>query len=79
MSSVASGITGASPIWARTMKSLVKDHPPLPFSVPSNMIAVNLSCTEKPRYEYFIKGTAPKINCAELDGTLLPTADSTSR
>ena len=79
MSSVASGITGASPIWARTMKSLVKDHPPLPFSVPSNMIAVNLSCTEKPRYEYFVKGTAPKINCAELDGTLLPTADSTSR
>jgi len=79
MSSVASGITGASPIWARTMKSLVKDHPPLPFSVPSNMIAVNLSCTEKPRYEYFVKGTAPKINCAELNGTLLPTADSTSR
>ncbi len=80
MSSVASGITGASPIWARTMQTLIKDNPPSPFSPPPNMIRLNTSCTDKPNYEYFIPGTAPKINCSPAPlGTLLDSSAATSQ
>lgn len=80
MSSVASGITGASPIWARTMKKVIGDITPQAFTPPSSMIKVNVACTPLIRYEYFIPGTAPKINCTQPEpGTLLPTATSTSQ
>lgn len=79
MSSVASGITGASPIWARTMKRLLTDTPVQPFTPPASMVKVNISC-EKPIFEYFIAGTAPKINCDPASpGTLLDSAASTSQ
>lgn len=79
MSSVASGITGASPIWARTMKKIISEQPVTPFTPPKNMIRVNVSCSNIPKYEFFIKGTEPKINCNEQDGSLLPLAASTSQ
>ncbi len=79
MSSVASGITGASPIWARTMQRLLKDIKKEPFAPPSTMIKVNTSCSSFPTYEYFVPGTAPKINCTEVTGTLLDTAATTAR
>jgi len=80
MSSVASGITGASPIWARTMKKILGDGPIEPFVPPDNMEKVNLSCSPVPRYEYFVKGTAPKPDCSpKPSGILLNVAASTSQ
>lgn len=64
MSSVASGITGASPIWQQTILTLLQDSPPHRFTVPSNLVQLNLSCTSPPRYEYFIPGTEPKNPCS---------------
>ena len=79
MSSVASGITGASPIWANTMHEIVKDNPPKPFAMPENIIEVNLSCNNYPYKEIFIKGTTPTINCSPSTGTITTTAASTSQ
>ncbi len=80
MSSVASGITGASPIWARTMQKILAGRIPPPFTPPSNMVRVNISCSDKPRYEYFVPGTAPRIDCASPPpGTLLDSSATTSQ
>ena len=64
MSSVASGITGASPIWARTMTQLLQGSDNIPFLQPPAVVKVNVSC-QTPRYEYFVKGTEPKLDCSE--------------
>ncbi|MFH1244664.1 MAG: transglycosylase domain-containing protein [bacterium] len=79
MSSVASGITGASPIWAHTMKNLLKDFPNTGFQPPKSLVRVNVSCSPPPRYEYFIPGTAPKIDCSPMPGSILDTAAATSQ
>lgn len=80
MSSIASGVTGASPIWARTMQKLLKEHPATAFTPPASMIKINVSCTNTPRYEYFIPGSLPHIDCtATPSGVLLEQAASTSR
>ncbi len=81
MSSVVSGVTGASPIWARTMQKLVKDKPPQPFNAPSSMVRKNISCTTTPRYEYFVPGTEPKIICAPSPspGSILESGVSISQ
>ncbi|MFH2019290.1 MAG: transglycosylase domain-containing protein [bacterium] len=63
MSSVASGITGASPIWNSTMKTLLANSPPLSFTPPEDMVKINTSCSDSPRYEYFLPGTKPDLNC----------------
>ncbi len=78
MSSVASGVTGASPIWARTMKFLLGDAPSVTPIPPDSLVKVNVSCTNHPKYEYFTLGTVPKINCSPPPGTLLESAASTS-
>ncbi len=79
MSSVASGITGASPIWARTMKALLGVGPHLAFATPNNLIKVNVSCSKTPKYEYFVSGNIPKIDCTPKTGTILETAAATSQ
>ncbi len=79
MSSIASGITGASPIWAHTMHNLVQSHPVSEWVTPNSLVKVNTSCTTPPRYEYFVKGSEPKINCAQKIGTLLESAAATSQ
>jgi len=71
MSSVASGITGASPIWQRTMISLLTDSPPHSFSPPHNLVRVNTACSGPPHYEYFIKGNEPHLDCSETEGKIL--------
>jgi len=68
---VASGVTGASPIWKRITMELFKTTPPLGFTIPSNLIKVNvcsltgeLTCQGCPtKTEYFIPGTEPKKAC----------------
>jgi len=72
MSRVASGITGASPIWAKIFNEIIEKYPqPKNLSVPENLISVpiciltgSLTCDSCPtRYELFVKGTEPKVAC----------------
>lgn len=79
MSNVASGVTGASPIWARTMKTLLEKSPPTAFTPPDNLIRTKISCDTRPKYEYFVKGTSPQLDCSQKIGTLLESAASTSQ
>lgn len=72
MSYVASGITGASPIWNKIMLLLLDDKNPHKFTVPENMIKVKicattgtLPCSACPKIteELFVKGSEPKQAC----------------
>ena len=56
MSYVASGITGASPIWRRAMDLLLKIYPSSGFSPPTS-IARLATCAGKS--DYFLAGTLP--------------------
>lgn len=56
---LASGITGAAPIWHRVMESLISSKPDEKLPVPENII--QKSCLG--RNEYFIKGTENFVNC----------------
>jgi len=72
MSQVASGITGASPIWRRIMEELLEKQPKENFLLPTDIVEAvvcsatgTLSCSQcpNPRREYFLKGTVPTKNC----------------
>jgi len=72
MSYVASGITGASPIWNKIMKELLKDRPKETFPRPEKIISASvclltgtLPCDGCPsiKSEIFIEGTQPKTHC----------------
>jgi penicillin-binding protein 1C len=71
MSGIASGITGATPIWNRIMTQVLKNQPPHAFTKPVNVSAVSicpyngyLGCSGCPnRTEYFVTGTEPKYSC----------------
>ena len=78
MSAIASGITGASPIWSRTIAELLsRSGEKVAFTKPTEMVKVAISCTKPPKYEYFIKGTEPKLNCTST-GSIPETAAATS-
>ena len=66
MSQVVSGITGASPIWSRTMQNLLKERADLPFSKPETIVRARASCESK-YYDFFIKGQEPKLNCENIE------------
>lgn len=72
MSRVASGITGASPIWSQIMTDLLKNNTHnTAFAIPNTMVKINictitgsLTCSGCPsRMEYFSKGAEPKTAC----------------
>ena len=71
MSYVASGVTGASPIWNKIMTFLVKDLPDKAFPPSEELIKVEicpltatLSCEGcGGKWEYFVSGTEPKSHC----------------
>ncbi len=64
---LASGVTGAAPIWNRAIKEAIKDIPDEPFVKPDNVIQMDIDAfggglprPEFPqRKEFFIKGTEP--------------------
>lgn len=66
--SLASGITGASPIWNKIMKELLKDGKDEPFVKPESVIEVEIDALtgglpvegQSKRKELFLKGTEPK-------------------
>lgn len=73
MSNIASGITGAAPIWNDIMAYLLKDRAPHPFSRPPGVIQKKICSLSglipppdgtpnrcETRFEYFISGTEPK-------------------
>ena len=73
MSYVASGITGASPIWNTIMSSLLANQPPHAFIPPENLKKVAICtltgtriCSACPntREEYFVPGTEPQSFCS---------------
>lgn len=72
MSYVASGITGASPIWNKIMLLLLDEENPHAFVVPDEMIKIKictktgtLPCSACPivKEEVFVQGTEPKRAC----------------
>ena len=84
MSKVASGITGASPIWAKIFTKILEEYPePQTFSPPENLVKVpvciltgTLTCSGCPtRVDYFVKGTEPTTACdpADIERRLHPS------
>ncbi len=67
--SLASGITGAAPIWNKIMTNLLKDLPDEKLDKPDNVI--EKQCIG--RIEYFIKGTENLVNCSYVPPTPSPT------
>lgn len=74
MSYIASGITGASPIWNSIMSQLLDNKPSHSFTPPTNLITVNIcqltgtkACSACPNNqpELFIPGTEPSTACSE--------------
>ncbi len=73
MSFVASGVTGASPIWNILMRSLLDDSSPHRFTSPTGLVRVKicamtktLPCSECPLVieEYFVEGEQPTQVCS---------------
>ncbi|MEK7551365.1 MAG: transglycosylase domain-containing protein [Patescibacteria group bacterium] len=60
--SLASGITGAAPIWNKIMTNLLGNVNTLSYKMPDNV--VQKKCGTK--IEYFIKGTEGGINCSQI-------------
>lgn len=86
MSYVASGVTGASPIWNKITTLILKDLPDKEFPQPENLIKVEIcsltgtlaceGCGGK--WEYFTVGSEPKFHCSpekikELQISPVPT------
>jgi 1A family penicillin-binding protein len=68
MGDVASGVTGASPIWRRIILEASKSKPSEDFVKPDNVVAVTIDALggglpvdgQPTRSEYFINGTQPQ-------------------
>jgi len=75
MSQIASGVTGASPIWQKIMIELLKNKPVKEFPKPENLIRVEvcpqtntLACEGcGGKWEYFLPGTEPKVHCQKIE------------
>ncbi|MEX0895877.1 MAG: PBP1A family penicillin-binding protein [Patescibacteria group bacterium] len=72
MSYVASGVTGASPIWNSVVRLVLDTEQPHRFAMPQNLIKVaicastgTLPCSGCSRVveEYFVPGTEPTVAC----------------
>ncbi|OGV96409.1 hypothetical protein A2W24_04745 [Microgenomates group bacterium RBG_16_45_19] len=69
MKQVASGVTGASPIWRRIMVEVQKNRKPEAWPIPSNVAAIQVDQVSgypehdgfPTRSEYIIKGTLPSL------------------
>lgn len=90
MSYVASGITGASPIWRNIIEALLSDYPAEEFIKPNNLVPVivcQLTGTRtcpacpNPKEEYFAQDTEPATSCNEemIRSVLNPTPKETGK
>jgi 1A family penicillin-binding protein len=71
MSRIASGITGASPIWNKIMSALLVDVPSIDWKAPDEMIRIN--CLG--RGEWFLTGAVPANYCKPTPSPV-PTSES---
>lgn len=93
MLNVASGVSGASPIWRRTLLESLKGKPNTGFSVPDSVISASVDVVSgyrshdgyPSRTEYFVKGTEPgedtvhtKLKICKNDGKLATPSDISS-
>ncbi|MBI2267847.1 MAG: PBP1A family penicillin-binding protein [Candidatus Blackburnbacteria bacterium] len=62
MSYVASGVTGATPIWHNVMTTLLKDSASTPWELPQD-VTLAKTCLTGGRIEYFLVGTEPHFVC----------------
>lgn len=69
MNYIASGITGAAPIWHQIMENLLKGVPNIAFSQPSDIVA--RPCDG--HTEYFLKGTENSVFCHLAAAPITPT------
>src|SRR3972149_1656914 len=90
MLQVASGVSGASPIWRRILLEVLKDKPNVKFEIPSGIVTASVDTVSgyrahdgyASRSEYFIKGTEPgedsvhvKLKVCKSDGNLATPND----
>lgn len=94
MKSVASGISGASPIWHRIVLEALKDKPKVTFTPPSDIVTAQVDVVSgyaahdgfPSRPEFFIKGTEPTgadpvhvlLKVCNSDGNLANPSDIAS-
>lgn len=60
--SLASGITGAAPIWNKIMTNLLGNVNTLSYKMPENVVQKKCGT----RVEYFIKGTEANVSCSQI-------------
>ena len=91
MKDVASGVTGAAPIWRRIILAALKDKGDEPFVVPDGIVSVDVDKISgyrahdgfESKQEYFIRGTEPtgddpvhkKVKICKGEGKLATVAD----
>lgn len=90
MKNVASGVTGASPIWRRILLEGLAGKPSLNFEQPAGIVSATVDAVSGfrahddflSRTEYFIKGTEPsedpvhtKLKICKTDGKLATPSD----
>jgi len=94
MKEVASGITGAAPIWRKIILEALKDKPTTAFDVPEDIVTSAVDVISgypahdgfPSRIEYFIKGTEPsgpdpihtKLKICKSEGKLATPSDIAS-
>lgn len=92
---IASGITGATPIWNKIMREVLKNKRDEIFAVPQNVVAVEIDSFggglpvsgQNKRTEYFIKGTEPtapapiykKVKVSKEDNNRLANLEEISK
>lgn len=83
MQTVASGVSGASPIWRRILLESLKDKPPTQFDVPQGIVSMEVDAVSgyrshdgfPGRSEFFIKGTEPSEDPVHVMLKLCKTED----
>ncbi len=81
---LASGVTGAAPIWNRIMREAIKDLPDESFDRPSNVIELEIDAMGgglpkdgyPTRKEYFVKGTEPTTQAQIYQSLKISRKDS---
>jgi 1A family penicillin-binding protein len=74
MLNVASGISGASPIWRRIVQAAIKGKPNVTFEAPGNIVQQDVDIISgysshdgfPSRTEYFAKGTEPRTDTVHV-------------
>lgn len=61
MSRIASGITGAAPIWNEIMVNLLRNSQSQEWPIPQGLVNMISGCP--PKSEWFIDGTQRQVNC----------------